>query len=243
MTSKKKLHIHNENKVKVVIHNTNPKSKRRRRTKNTNSTRTLGNPVQGQIQPIIINHSAPPRDESQNELNRLAHNYIQPDLRNNLLLRNEPEPQVEFENIVQPEKKPLMIKPKREYTVKPLSIKAQLGFPDNSDVNYLNKTYKTLKSLKEHIKKENPTIPDSVLKTINSKNRNEKLSEYIKWKDTPKYNDVSGGGVSQSSSKVIKDLQGNVIYPLPTLVKQNNDVEPQPYSKKIRIKKLNTKNK
>ena len=136
-----------------------------------------------------------------------------------------------------------MIKPKRDYNKKVYSVKSQLGFPDNNDVNYLNKTYKTLKSLKEYIKKENPTIPDSVLKTLNSKNRNEKLSEYIKWKDAPKYNNVSGGGVSQSPSKVIKDLQGNVIYPLPTLVKQNNDVEPPPDSKKIRIKKSNTKNK
>ena len=191
------------------------------------------------MQPIIISHPAPPRDESQNELNRLAHNYIQPDLRNNLLLRNEPEPQEEFQNIA-PEKKPLMIKPKREYNVKPLSIKAQLGFPDHNDVNYLNKTYKTLKSLKEYIKKENPTIPDSVLKTLNTKNRNEKLSEYIKWKDTPKYNDVSGGGVSQSPSKVIKDLKGNVIYPLPTLVKNNVFID-EP--KIIKIKKSNIKNK
>lgn len=204
MTSKKKLHIHNENKVKVIIHNTHSKSKRKRRSRN--AYKSLGNPIQGQMQPIIINHPSPPREESQNELNRLAHNYIQPDLRNTLLLRNEPEPQVEFQNI--PEKKPLLLKPKRNYNKAIHSVKAQLGFPDNDNVNYLNKTYKTLKQLKEHIKTENPTIPDSVLKTINSKNRNEKLGEYLRYK----HENISGGGVV-NKPKII-NLEGNIVYPI-----------------------------
>jgi hypothetical protein len=215
MTSKKKLHIHNENKVKVIIHNTHPKSKRKRRSNKT--TRTLGTPIQGQMQPIIINHPIPPREESQNELNRLAHNYIQPDLRNTLLLRNEPEPQVEFQNI--PEKQQLLLKPKRDYNKTIHSIKSQLGFPDNDNVNYLNKTYKTLKQLRDHIKKENPNIPDEVLKSINSKNRNEKLSYYLKWKQE----NISGGNVSKP--KII-NLEGNIIYPMK-----------EPEKVKIKVKK------
>ena len=177
MTSKKKLHIHNENKVKVIIHNTHPKSKRKRRSKN--SYKNLGNPIQGQMQPIIINHPSPPREESQNELNRLAHNYIQPDLRNTLLLRNEPEPQVEFQNI--PEKKPLLLKPKRNYNKVIHSVKAQLGFPDNDSFEYLNK-FKSLKSLKEHIKNTDPNIPDSLLKSVNGKNKQDKIREYLKFR-------------------------------------------------------------
>lgn len=184
----KKLHIHNENKVKVVIHNSHPKRRKRRSRKKTD-TRTLGNPIQGQMQPIIINQ-APSRDESQNELNRMAHNYIQPDLRNTLLLRNEPEPQQEFFDNNK-------LVPKRNYNKVIHSVKSQLGFPDNDSFAYLNK-FKTLKSLKEHIKKTNPEIPDSLLKSVNGKNKENKIREYLKFRE------VNGGGPIIKQEPLIK---------------------------------------
>ena len=37
-----------------------------------------------------------------------------------------------------------MIKPKKDYNKKVYSVKAQLGFPDYNDVNYLNKKFKRI---------------------------------------------------------------------------------------------------
>lgn len=197
---KSKISIKNKNinKVNVVIHNSHSKTKRRQYNKKTTSSSSLGNPQQGQMQPIIIN-SPQQRDESPNELNRMAHNYIQNDIhdiRNNLLLRNELNPQIPLQQIGLPPA-PLQILPppvssslglsvKRPYqkSIHPQSIKQKLGFPDADSYDYLNKI-KGLKHLKEFIKKENPNIPENLLKTVNIKNKQDKIREYLQFRKNP----------------------------------------------------------
>ena len=87
--------------------------------------------------------------------------------------------------------------PKRNYNKVIHSVKSQLGFSDNDSFAYLNK-FKSLKSWKEHIKKTNPEIPDSLLKSVNGKNKENKIREYLKFRE------VNGGGPIIKQEPLIK---------------------------------------
>jgi hypothetical protein len=72
-----------------------------------------------------------------------------------------------------------VIKPKRKYNKQLKTVTQQLGFADPTSFSYW-KSFKTLKSLKDAIKKEHPDVSNELLKTINGKNRDEKVREYLK---------------------------------------------------------------
>jgi len=67
--------LKNENLINIVIHNDKKNKKRKRRTQTTTKQKysTLGNIPQGGQAPVYFT--------PQNELNRLAHNYVQEDTR------------------------------------------------------------------------------------------------------------------------------------------------------------------
>jgi len=175
----KKITIKNENKVTVNIHH--PTRKRSKRKSSTpKNTLTLGNPLQRQMQ-NFFNNEIPPRRETQNQLLEMAYTYNAPELRNNLMLKDQPEQKEQWEDIVQPPSSTMILKPKREYNKKVKTVTQQLGFTDTDSVTYLNSL--GVKALKTTIKKEHPNIPDSVLKTINGKNKKEKISQYLQNKD------------------------------------------------------------
>jgi len=171
----KKITIKNENKVTVNINR--PTRKRSKRKSSTpKNTLTLGNPLQRQIQ-NFFNNENPPRRETQNQLLEMAYTYNAPELRNNLMLKDQPNQKEQWEDIVQPPSSTMILKPKREYNKKVKTVTQQLGFTDTDSVTYLNSL--GVKALKTAIKKEHPNIPDSVLKTINGKNKKEKISQYL----------------------------------------------------------------
>jgi hypothetical protein len=175
----KKITIKNENKVTVNIHH--PTRKRSKKKSSTpKNTVTLGNPLQRQIQ-NFFNNEIPPRRESQNQLLEMAYTYNAPELRKNLMIKDQPDQKEQWEDIVQPPSSTMIIKPKREYNKKVKTVTQQLGFPDTDSATYLNSL--GVKALKTTIKKEHPNIPDSVLKTINGKNKKEKISQYLQNKD------------------------------------------------------------
>jgi len=175
----KKITIKNENKVTVNINR--PTRKRSKRKSSTpKNTLTLGNPLQRQIQ-NFFNNENPPRRETQNQLLEMAYTYNAPELRNNLMLKDQPNQKEQWEDIVQPPSSTMILKPKREYNKKVKTVTQQLGFTDTDSVTYLNSL--GVKALKTAIKKEHPNIPDSVLKTINGKNKKEKISQYLQNKD------------------------------------------------------------
>ena len=144
------------------------------------NTVTLGNPLQRQIQ-NFFNNEIPPRRETQNQLLEMAYTYNAPELRKNLMLKDQPDQKEQWEDIVQPPSSTMILKPKREYNKKVKTVTQQLGFPDTDSVTYLNSL--GVKALKTTIKKEHPNIPESVLKTINGKNKKEKISQYLQNKD------------------------------------------------------------
>jgi len=173
----KKITIKNENKVTVNInHPTRKRSKKKSST--PKNTVTLGNPLQRQMQ-NFFNNENPPRRETQNQLLEMAYTYNAPELRNNLMLKDQPEQKEQWEDIVQPPSSAITIKPKRKYNKQLKTVTQQLGFADPTSFSYW-KSFKTLKSLKEAIKKEHPDVSNELLKTINGKNRDEKVREYLK---------------------------------------------------------------
>ena len=111
----KKITIKNENKVTVNIHH--PTRKRSKRKSSPKNTLTLSNPLQRQMQ-NFFNNEIPPRRESQNQLLEMAYTYNAPELRNNLMLKDQPEQKEQWEDIVQPPSSTMILKPKREYNKK-----------------------------------------------------------------------------------------------------------------------------
>jgi hypothetical protein len=166
--------------INITVNINNPhRKKRKRKSTKPKHTVILGNPVQGHIQNFYNNEI--PRRETQNQLLEMAYTYNAPELRKNLMIKDQPDQKEEWEDIVQQPSSTMIIKPKREYNKKVKTVTQQLGFPDTDSATYLNSL--GVKALKTTIKKEHPDIPDSILKTINGKNKKEKISQYLQNKD------------------------------------------------------------
>ncbi len=164
--------------INITVNINNPhRKKRKRKSTKPKHTVILGNPVQGHIQNFYNNEI--PRRETQNQLLEMAYTYNAPELRKNLMIKDQPDQKEQWEDIVQPPSSAITIKPKRKYNKQLKTVTQQLGFADPTSFSYW-KSFKTLKSLKDAIKKEHPDVSNELLKTINGKNRDEKVREYLK---------------------------------------------------------------
>jgi len=165
--------IHNENKV--VIHT--PKAKRTYRRKSTNATQR--NPNSNYTQPnypiVTYFNPEPPRKETQNELLKMAENYISPPQIMNTENQEEENNIRHIENIP-PKSKPFKIKSITEQIYRKPSTK----FIDVDDPGQLKKL--GVRQLKE-IGKVNG-VSNDILKQINSKSKDMMIDEHFKSKQS-----------------------------------------------------------
>lgn len=167
--------IHNENKV--VIHT--PKAKRTYRRKSTNATQR--NPNSNYTQPnypiVTYFNPEPPRKETQNELLKMAENYISPPQIMNTPNQEEEKDIRDFENqLVEPKNRAFKIKSITEQLYRRPNTK----FIDIQDPNQLKKL--GVRQLKE-IGKVNG-VSNDVLKQINSKSKDMMIDEHFKSKQS-----------------------------------------------------------
>jgi hypothetical protein len=158
--------IHNENKV--IIRTSKPKRSYRRKK----PTNTQANNYVQPNQPIITYFNPePPRKETQNELLKMAENYISPPQIMNTQNQEEENNIRHIENIP-PKSKPFKIKSITEQIYRKPSTK----FIDVDDPGQLKKL--GVKQLKE-IGKVNG-VPNDLLKQINSKSKDMMIDELFK---------------------------------------------------------------
>jgi hypothetical protein len=173
--SKGSVIIHNENKVVI---NT-PKAKRTYRRKSTNATQPKphSNYTQPNYPIVSYFNPEPPRKETQNELLKMAENYISPPQIMNTPNQEEEKDIREFENqLVEPKSKTFKIKSITEQ----LYRKPKTKFIDIQDPSQLKKL--GVRQLKE-IGKVNGVSSD-ILKQINSKSKDMMIDEHFKNKQS-----------------------------------------------------------
>jgi uncharacterized membrane-anchored protein YjiN (DUF445 family) len=163
--SKDSVIIHNENKV--VIHT--PKARRTYRRKLTSAPHS--NYTQPNYPIVTYFNQEPPRKETQNELLKMAENYISPPQIMNTENQEEENNIRHIENIP-PKSKPFKIKSITEQIYRKPSTK----FIDVDDPGQLKKL--GVRQLKEIGKVKG--VPNDLLKQINSKSKDMMIDELFK---------------------------------------------------------------
>lgn len=177
--------LHNSNSINIVIHNESKKKKSKSRRKQNNSTtmKTLGTPQIGQAQ--VVSSSNVPSVGEQQLLRYFTDTYNEkkeaPTITSQALapqlLLNAPPEIPRLENA--PEIPRIKNASSPIKTSKKRKVRINKYIMDTTDEGF--DRIKKLTELRAFIKSIAPEIPDSELKKINGKNREEKIKQFKKY--------------------------------------------------------------